>query len=194
MNKVDALYAMLQKVNVTDGQISRGLRLTDNGRAKVARTLKIEDEEVDVLLSALAEKVAQQLDEDEERFTFEKDMMGSITVRDRETGREKFLRGTEASKLASDLAMSKNKQAVLAREFMITESQAAAASEFAGDDKGTFNFPHDGYLVTVGFSGETGKFKLEVISCRTLEGDEVEVSEDEKASLEKEAFKWIDKV
>lgn len=191
----DRLYEIL-KPFCSDAVIARGPRLTERGLKKVAAALGCSSEEVKSHIARLADHMtkARAIDEDiGERFSYEADQLGHITVRDSKTSQEKFLTGQDAAKLKKDL-LNQDEQSVLAQQFALTESADDITADELAKDFGTFNFPHEGNMATVAYSVQNGQPHLEVVSLRDHRGNEVELSEGLKIALTAQAVKWIPNV
>lgn len=199
---LDILRSMLNNVGINDDVISRGVRLTKNGMEKVAKKFNCSIDEVLHMLQALKTDVAQDISEDFDRFTFEPDLMGNLTIRDAETGDEKFLQGQEAFDLEQALNINPDKQQqLIAAHFgnQLNEtdgySKEQSFSELESGTSGTFNFPYKGKFATARFWEEDdGSFNLEIISLLDSEQNEIEITPELEKELKPIAMKWVDKV
>lgn len=123
---LERLHKILRKAGVSDTEIANGFDLTQAGKEKIAAGFGITPKEVTLLLASLTTKVREDRDREElmvrelaeggedDRFGFEKDVVGNVTVRDTKTGREKFLRGTDAATFLDRVGTASNPQALMA--------------------------------------------------------------------------------
>jgi hypothetical protein len=134
---LDRLQQMLAKADVSEDEMRAGVRLTDKGRAKAAGRLGVSPEEVDVLLNSLATRMrkgeaainrayAEHMGdvteaEGEGRYTYEDDYLGNVTVRDIQTGKERFMRGHDAQELLQRLNGGEDEQEVLGGVMALVE-------------------------------------------------------------------------
>lgn len=115
---VDRLEVMLRKAGIGDDEMRAGIALTPAGQQKAAARLGIGADEVPLLLDSLATKLSDAAAQDDrayesayatamaeadERYGYEKDGMGSVTVRDATTGKETYLQGSQAADLLTRL-------------------------------------------------------------------------------------------
>lgn len=129
---LERLHNMLGKAKITDDEIVSGVRLNQRGRQKAAAALGISVHEVDLLLNSLKthlRKVQKWVNEAREilgdgtpRFSHEEDYLGNVTIRDGKTGKEAFLRGSQAAKLLADLKAGGDDQDVLSRYASVMEA------------------------------------------------------------------------
>lgn len=194
----DLRQKLKDKTNLTDDYISRGVRLTATGNAWVAREYQIDINEVPAMLAAVSQMVAGDLKEDSERFSYEADYMGNLTLRDAESGKDIFLQGDEAFELAGKLESHPGvEQRLIAPYFggeTLNESEVEAAS-VAPDDAGTFNFPYKDGLASARFWIEDGDRKVKAVSFRKNDTHmEVDITPDLQNKLDTVAMKWWDKV
>lgn len=133
----------------------------------------------------------------EDRYSYEEDALGSITVRDGETGKSKFIQGAEATKLADRLKTAgPNRDAVLAP---LVESELVDEPDSFEDEitatSGSYNFPwrfngrHG--LGTVMFKAGGKEPLLRLISVRDIEGNEIEPDPLMKDALLQQARAFI---
>lgn len=129
---LDSLHAMLQPI-MSDQDILGGVSLTDAGFQKVAGKFGISADEARMLFNSLKTKIKrnQEIEEDAirefkgdplQRYTYEKDYLGNVTIRDAETGAERFIRGPAAKALLKRLETDTNTQALLAKFSPVSES------------------------------------------------------------------------
>jgi 8-oxo-dGTP pyrophosphatase MutT (NUDIX family) len=123
---------------ISDDQLLSGVRLTDKGYKKLASKLGVEVREIELLLRSLVTRLRddakrydtmlEELRSDQKRFSYEKDYLNNVTVRDGVTGGKLFLRGTEANALLNRLKGAQDDQAVLMsyRERMVEDASDEA--------------------------------------------------------------------
>jgi hypothetical protein len=115
---IDRLEAMLRKAGVSDAEMRAGINLTPSGQQKAAARLGLAADDVALLLDSLTTRMrdadahsepayesayAAAMDESAERYGYEKDGVGSVTVRDAQTGKEAYLQGSQATDLLTRL-------------------------------------------------------------------------------------------
>lgn len=192
---LEELYNLLRKANVTDKHISRGVRLTTQGEKKIAERFKIPLDTVPDMLLALTKQIGA-FAEDSPRFTYEKDYLGNLTIRDSKTGKSRFIQGDSAFALDDELSAHPDKeQEIIGKQFGIEILNEGEDEEAIVSDKGSFNFPFRGKFATAVFGLDaSGKFRHEVVSLRDEQDNEVELTDSEKDELNQVALRWIDKV
>lgn len=117
----------------------------------------------------------------QERYSYEPDALGSVTVRDAATGRSKFVQGAQATDLLTRLgAQGANRQAIIAPlvETELPDAKGGFASEISAK-AGTYNFQwrlgaRNG-LGTVMFDAEDGP-QMKLVDVRDNEGNEIDVN------------------
>lgn len=117
----------------------------------------------------------------QERYSYEPDALGSVTVRDAATGRSKFVQGAQATDLLTRLgAQGANRQAIIAPlvEKALPDTKGGFASEISAK-AGTYNFQwrlgaRNG-LGTVMFDAEDGP-QMTLVDVRDNEGNEIDVN------------------
>lgn len=203
MSQAQTLYDMLKRSGLTDDVISRGVRLSKGGMAKIMTRFGIDQKDAENLLKDAAHFAKEELEplgpimtEDNEQFGYEKDINGNITVRDSDSGESKFLRGDTAFELENTLKKHPGEeQTILANVFKRQPLREFADDQTEMDDpRGTYNFPFRGKIATASFGLDKGRFKVEIISLRDNEDNETPITPTLKAQLETIARKWIDKV
>jgi len=181
--------------NVDDGMISRGLRLTQSGMQKVANRFHIGIDQVPIMLTTLA---SEKIDEDVDRYSYEADIMGNVTIRDADAGSEKFLRGNEAFQLLDQLkSHPEDGQKLIAACFgnALMEAVMDDTELKIVSDQGSFNFPYKGMFATAEFGLDAdGVFVINVMSLRDNSENEVPITPELRDELTKIAAKWVDKV
>jgi len=196
--QLDELRRLLSG-KVSDKHLQRGVRLTKSGTTKVAAHFGIEEKDVQTMLNALsAETAKENVTEEaeiENRYTYEGDLLGNLTVRDSEQGDELFLRGDTAFKLRKLLALHPDRQQQLIAPFFNTGETLIEGNETSTPtDGGTFNFPYRGKFATAKYGMRDGKFFLKVISLRDDLDEETEITPEMQKQLDAVAMTWIDKV
>lgn len=188
--QLSELRDMLNGVNVTDDHLSRGVQLTATGIEKVAKRFGVATNRVSAMLSACAAMVKSDLDETTDRFAYEADYMGNLTLRDVQSGKEIYLHGDEAFELGSKLTANPEREEMLIGEYFNGQPLMETPSE----NSNTYDFPYRGGLATVrfGLDGER-KFQLEVIKLRDRQGNELPIDDSNRDQLDALAMKWVDK-
>lgn len=159
---VEKLRTMLRKAGISEENLIGGVRLTDRGHEKVAKKLGVEVGEVELLLRSLATRIRDEQERGAEmmedlvnpktapRFSVEVDYLKNTTIRDGETGKKVFLRGTQSIALQNRLkaADDNEKQTILATYAgQMTEAEGRV---FENDDE------HRAALDQTGFWGKAG--------------------------------------
>lgn len=202
-DQLSQLRKMLSAVNVSDEHMSRRINLTPKGQSVVSKNLGVPLDCVPDMLVALSNHVRQDLFEDEDRYGYETDAIGHVTLRDAKTGDERFIRGTQAFRLKATLeADPEGVQDVIAKYFEGEALMELADSKADDDDYdigtnkgGTFNFPYRGKFATARFwTNSSNEFKVKVIGLTDNSGEEVEIPAGEVKALDEIAMKWVDKV
>ncbi len=199
MSDLEALRKLLNGINVTNDMISNGVRLSRDGLRKVAARFSVSVEQVQKMLDDLSKETRDDpLYEEHLRYTYESDFLGNITIRDTQTGDVKNLTGSDAFGLLSEIERLGDYQSLLSGYFTLKES---ADEELDGDiddeitgRAGTYNFPMKGFLVTVRFWVQQGKFKTKVISIRDAEGEEYPVDDATRKLADETALQWVGRV
>lgn len=207
---IERLHAMLNKANVGDDEIVGGVTLTPKGIQKVAARLGIAGSEVGMMINSLVSKLRREREVSEgiEQFSHEDDWLGNVTVRDNASGKEKFVRGSEGTKLSKKLKKSTDDQAVLRKAVSeadgndwITKMWNKEAKKNGGEEEptpspiGTYNFDWQ----VAGQSGTgTARFRavgqrtrIDVLSVRDQSGKEFEPDVKTMQSIEQQAYDKI---
>ena len=192
---LEELHALLRKANVTDDHLARGVRLTAQGEQKIAKRFGIEVDAVPEMLLALSKHVSA-ISEDAPRYTFERDYLGNITLRDSKTDKSIFVQGDKAFALEDELVANPGKeQEIIAREFGQTVLNEADSENAIVSDKGTFNFPYKGMFATAVYGLDSkGQFQCRVVSLRNSEDEEMDLTDELTSELNRVAMTWVDKV
>jgi hypothetical protein len=195
--RLERLHVYLNKL-MGDAEIIARPRLMPSGMQKIANFMGVDVSEVPNLIMELGDHLRGLTESnDEPRFTYEDDALGGITVRDSDTGKEKYLNVQQANKLMKMLAGdSSTEQDALAQA--LNESFAYRASELSADDMGSetsiFNFPwklnESMGFAAAEYSGFGLNFKMKIVSVMDQNGDLLE-KYDHK-SLTKIARQYID--
>ncbi len=199
--QIGETHEMLKSAGITDAMISRGVRLTTKGMKKLAHRYQCEADDISDLLRQVSDTVATAVAEDSERFSFEADFMGNITLRDSKTGREHFLQGDDAFKLEDQLSANPGQQQELIADYFDVTVLAEAETEAdmvadAGERQngGTFNFPYMGKFATASFWTDNAGFHVKVLSLRDSQNEEDKISPEFQKTLDDEAMKWVNRV
>jgi len=145
----------------------------------------------------------------EQRFTYEPDVLGNLTIRDSETGEEKFLQGAQAMSLANELEKiddSDAQQQILELAFLkensiydnffLREFKEDSSDDNFDDeintDSGTYNMPWrlgDSHgTMTVFFTDKDGKPVLRIQSVRDEDGNEIHGLDDDLLLVQAKDF------
>ena len=192
------------KKNIPDPKLTRGsigkrvLDTTQNINPK--KTTKKSDKNKDKNVSE-GKKRPFDLGVMTERFSFERDALNNVTIRDSETGKEKFIRGARATQLLAQLDRVKNNEetqgllAPLMERAMNSEGNNDYMAEIEAS-AGTYNFPWE-YGDKHGFA--TAMYRtsdvepvLRLESVRDQDGEEIEhVDSDMHDELIQQAKRFI---
>jgi hypothetical protein len=196
--RLERLHVYLNRV-MNDGEIIANPRLMPNGVKKVAAHMGVDVAEVPNLILELSQHL-QSLTEgtnDEPRYTYEDDALGGVTVRDSDTGKEKYLNVQQANKLLKMLdSDAGTEQETLAKA--LNESFAYRAPELSADDIGSetsiFNFPwklnESAGFAAAEYSGFGMNFRMNIVSVVDQNGDPVDNYD--RKSLARIARAYID--
>lgn len=190
---LEELRKLLNAANVPDDHIARGVNLTTAGAQKVAERFKIDVAQVPDMLVHLSRMVTG-VEEDNARFSYERDYMGNITLHDARSGKSKFIQGDSAFKLSDEIAANPSKEEEIIAQHFDVAILSEADDGFGLADKGTFNFPYKGKFATATYGVEDGKFVLKVISLRTETDEEIQITPALQTELDRVAMTWVDKV
>jgi hypothetical protein len=209
---LDRLHTVMNDAGIDDHEIIGGVRLTPVGYQKLAAKMKVGFRDINGMINELITKVRDEqslvaeaysdlLDEDDERYSFEKDYLRNVTIHDKVTGQDTYLQGSEASEMLGLLASGMtDKQTILAQyadaEQPMNEDAGDVNDTFEPElemDHGSYNFPwkvgnHHG-TATVTYSGK-GNIKL--VSVRDTEGNEIpDVDQAESDLITQQAVAFI---
>lgn len=205
------MNAMLNKAGFDDAEIARGLRLKRTGMQKLAVRLGVTEHEA----SQMLDQLINRLRDDEERvaesyrsivegsrYGYERDRLGNVTVRDSHSGKEIFLRGATAAELLKAVKLG-DEQEILAGYLTetVTENVGEEDDSYADEikaDRGSYNFPwtyeRQQGTGTAEYSGRGDTFKIQLVSVRDAQGEEIEAEGPMKSALTNQAFKFIGQV
>lgn len=217
---IDRMHQLLNNADVRDDEIISGIDLTSTGIAKAAKILDIDAAQIPLLIAAVSTKLADKsdrMDEDykniieaENRFGYEDDTLGNVTINDIKTGRHIYLQGTDATTLLNSLRTDPdNSQKILAHYAVLMElnedeedlednTDYPFKSEITAKN-GTYNFPwkYQGRrgFATATYSGKNDSPVIKVISVRDSDGEEImNADKAMKLSIDDQAKKMILKV
>lgn len=132
----------------------------------------------------------------QERYSYEPDALGSVTVRDAATGRSKFVQGAQATDLLTRLgAQGANRQAIIAP--LVEKALPDAKDSFSSEIKaksGTYNFQwqlgaqHG--LGTVMFDASDGPH-MKLVDVRDSDGNEIDANPAMHGQLMKQARTFL---
>lgn len=185
---------------LSDDQIISNPRLGTQGVAKVARHMKITVEEVPAIINELAEKLRTDLKEDatgtNPRFSYETDSLGGVTVRDAQSGDDKYLDIQSAAKLLTALKNGGDaEQNLLAQAMNESIERELSADEMSIPRSSMFNFPwklnEQNGFGTAEFSGFGSQFKMNIVAVVNADGETIDIDQNH---LLNEAKKFIDHV
>ena len=213
---LDRLQSLMNKGGVDDQMIKSGMEISRVGYQKLAREMKITAKEAKALHYALITKLRQDdkesdiqetyqeiFDEnDNNRYSYERDYIGNMTIRDAETGNEVFLQGEESFDLQDQIEANPDKEQEILADYMdnsLTEDQEDNGDDSydkeINSDVSSYNFPWKFNDVsgtgTVEYSGNAEHPKIKLVSIRNMDGDEIEVDADIEKSFNKQAIDFI---
>ncbi len=126
----------------------------------------------------------------EGRFSYEPDALGNVTIRDKDTGKSKYIQGTEATNLLTQLDNGANQEKLIApflkEDVANIESNDSDDGEYMSEIEsfsGTYNFPwkYNGQhgFATVQYHTDNDDPELKLESVRDENGDEIDIDDDE---------------
>lgn len=204
------MNAMLNKAGFDDAEIARGLRLKQSGMQKLSARLGVSEQEASQMLDQLinrlrddAERVAESYRSilEGSRYGYERDRLGNVTVRDSHSGKEIFLRGATAAELLKAVKLG-DEQQILAGYLTETVTEDAGEEDSYADeiktDRGSYNFPwsfeRQQGTGTAEYTGRGDSFKINLVSIRDQDGDEIDAEGPMRSALTNQAFKFIGQV
>jgi hypothetical protein len=206
---LDRLNTILTKAGIDDHEIIGGVEFSHVGYQKLAAQMGTNLSGIQTMINALMTKLRDEqhhmsetygvmVNEDNERYSMEDDFLGNVTIRDSQTGDETYLEGSMAAELLHALTQGADKQETLAHYVDIKSDHINEAAEDGtyedeiDGSKGTYNFP---WKSSKGHGTATaeysGKNKINVISIRDQNGDEVAKTPDLDAELLRQAIAFI---
>ncbi len=204
------LNAMLNKAGFDDAEIARGLRLKQSGMHKLSVRLGVDEHKASQMLDQLinrlrydAERVAENYRSilEGSRYGYERDRLGNVTVRDSHSGKEIFLRGATAAELLKAVKLG-DEQDILAGYLTETVTEDAGEEDSYAEeiktDRGSYNFPwsfeRQQGTGTAEYTGRGDSFKINLVSVRDADGDEIDAEGPMRSALTNQAFKFIGQV
>jgi hypothetical protein len=126
--KLDELQTILNNAGISDDEIISGIAgLKPDAKARVAEQLGVPLQHVDFMINELSTKLSHEdeknyslfsesylkeqykkLFEEDDRFGYQEDALGNVTINDTLTGNSKFIEGTEAQDLLRKLFSNPN--------------------------------------------------------------------------------------
>jgi hypothetical protein len=207
---LDTLRGLLNSIGVEDDRIARGVELQPSGYAKIAGTMGIHQKDVVRMIAFLRTDLQddeEQLDESEDpRFTYEKDIIGNVTVRDTITGKEEYIQGEPASQLLNRLKSGTDEQQLLSLYFkdepheLHEDDNLFSPSDDNFEDEinsksGSYNFPWNiGDEHGTATATYTDDGKIKVVSLRDEEGHELQMDPAIKDQILQQAISFISEV
>lgn len=217
--ELDYLNSLLNKGGCDDRSLIAGAEFTHQGYIKLANAMSeklgkhISLKDIQMMINELMEKLRSDhhqmvedyeevLDENDERYSYEADFLGNVTIRDDQTGDEKYIQGSDASSLMNDLdstVVDSNKQHILAQYMNDDNINEAFEPEDLDSYEpeieskmGTYNFPwKSGNSHGTATAEYSGKGKISVISVRDENGDAVKMTPNLDADLHRQAVEFI---
>lgn len=208
---LDRLLDVMLKAGVSEDDIRAGIDLTAAGMQKVAARLGIAASEVPMLLGSLSTRLDDEQKHSEsayegiyedmlsnEQFSYEKDGMGDVTVRDARSGKEIYLQGSQATDLLGRLEQDpEDAQAILGsvQSLMEGDEDTDYVKEMT-QDSGTFNF----HWSSDGQQGSgTAKYRftdrellVSILSVRDQNGDRMTPDGKLSVTIERIAREFIE--
>ena len=138
---------------------------------------------------------------DEDRYSYEPDALGSVTVRDATSGKSTFVQGAQASRLLAALKRQKgNADAILAPlAETLDETPTDGGDSFWGEikaDTGTYNFQWEingQHGTGTAMFQAKGKPKMQLVDVRDMHGNEIEADPVMQHQLQQQASAFIGK-
>lgn len=209
---LDHLNSVLNEAGIEDHEIIGGFELTHLGYQRLALRMGVDLDTLQLMINVLMEKLrkekhmhetySQLLDEEDENFSYEKDWLGNVTVRNNETGDEVFLRGSEAAEMLTALKSGLADEQEILSQYMesdtITESDDLEDEDSYEDElettRGTYNFPWKTKMAHgTGTASYSGKDNIKIISIRDEDGNEIKATPELEAELKLQAVAFIGK-
>lgn len=172
---LERLHGLLANASVSDDEIINGITLTEKGKQKVAAALGIAGSEVELMINSLSTKMRKEreLTETAERFSAEDDYLGNVTIRDKKTGSERFVRGSNGTELLTKLkkADSEEDQRILKKAVSEDKDWIAHVRDRHANERDTYNRdnpPKSTFRKMI--DRITGKDRLKKVPEKTLGG------------------------
>ena len=212
---LDRLNTILNNAGIKDEDIVAGARFSRSGYQKIAGKMKLRDpKEAETMLNMLVSKLRKEqrrveesyrgmLGEDDRRFSYEKDWLQNVTIRDAESGEEVSVEGAEGAQLLSRLEEHPEEEQQILANYMIQrplrESEDLDEDDSYDDEikakSGSYNFPWQGFggrgIATAFYTGD--KLKVKIVSVRNENDEEVPIDDEHRAMLTKQALDFIAK-
>jgi hypothetical protein len=185
------------------------VRLLPRGIDKLSRKLGVTQDELSRMLADLSRKLKDELKptglpadpgicEDDERYSFEADFMGNVTLRDTKTGKTRYLQGDDGQKFLHEIdRVGNNYQPLIQPYFderLVEFVEEDVASDEMGNTGGTYNFPFNGNFACARFWLAGTKPMVEVVSVVDADGEELPLDARTKAEADRVAWEWVNKV
>lgn len=200
------LNNILNNAGMDNARISRGVTMTGMGYHKLATIMRTDIESVRDMIEELMFALRDELVEAaSDRFGYEEDVLGNVTLRDLKSGATLFLRGAEAAEALKAIGAG-DEQRIIADLLGIkrldesveapVQDDSRSFNEEMRQDRGTLNFPwsyegRSGFGVAE-FKGAGSKFSMTVISVRDMKGQEIKDADGRmKSDLAQQAYAFI---
>lgn len=171
MSLATRLQEILNAARIDDDEIRSGIRLSDDGIAKVAKRLGVSTDEVRSTMHELVDRLRKEHAHDmtddsiygvvyeeaasEPRYAYECDFLGNLTVRDANTGDEHYVSGSDSAHILRELEATKSgspeEQETLRqvceehpRRSLVEDDEEGAGNDLLAEiknDAGSYNFP-----------------------------------------------------
>ena len=183
-------------------QYYNAVNVIDEDGEEEGGTAKSDRETLDALHDQQEEMEAGQPKRpfDEDRYSYEPDALGSVTVRDAQSGKSRFVQGAQASRLLAQLKGQRgNEDAILAPLVEALDETPTDGGGFWGEikaDTGTYNFQWElngqHGTGTVMFQAK-GKPKMQLVDVRDIEGEKIAPDPAMLRQLQQQATAFIGK-
>lgn len=212
LRTLDRAQTILNKSGIGDELIRNGAKLRPAGYQRLGRAMGVSPHDAkDIYIQLIGHLRDTGIEEDysrfmegDERYGFEKDFLGNVTIRDTVSGEDKFLSGDQSTELLSMLEAGGDEQAILA-QFMQGDSLNEDDEELEEDENydqeiatsfGTYNFPWkiqgDSGFATASYGGSDDPKKMRIMSVSDSRGDQIaQPSPELIAELKKQAIAFI---
>jgi hypothetical protein len=210
---LDRLQKIMNNAGITDDEISRGIELSHLGYQRLAVQMNVNvsslREMLNFLITRMREEessdtiMAEEYEElfDDQRYSYETDALGSVTIRDINSGKEIFLRGHEATIFLNAVKSDSVNDQLLMGTYMpdtLDESyqnldEDSYANEIASN-YGTYNFPWKFHEFSGTGTAEFSDNGISLVSVRDNDGDEMSIDDMERTEITKQAVEFIGSV